>query len=561
MAGCGLVGRGSAGCVASLVCRLSSVVCRLSSLVSRLSLALSFSPAYLAVAGGRYAVGVQLCSLQPASPAPKAQTNCSIAGRWTYRGGGYVYTIVQESAKTFSITSNASSDPWRQAHGEYLAPNSSGVVQPARCLGGMVTGQGGGHWDIDIHFDCAKNQPPSIISHKGRFDAGCNHLTMDDGGFYDRVGTVQDVATSSEDAGCTVAPLVPSAGSRASAASRQNVWSPSAKPGWKQMLKVYETADHSLRFDVTIFTDSTEEVVRVQSNLTALTTLTRCVGGLALLNLTLPHSGPTTLYGSTGGPAGADTALQPWQCSLSDQTALNMSCAHTAGTPFRPHEDLGTTALLATVDSGLDGRSSNFQLAIHSVAIGAEARTQHGIWMAPEYSGLWRADTWRVPGGSRFYWYLPSVLTAMQAGATIQLPAAAFGEWSAQNGTSDWSNAVRKAISQHFTPFANRATMLRPWPKATCPLRPLFSVSLSLCLSVSLFLCLSVSLSLCLSVSLSLCLSILLCVTYIFSGAGTRGWARCRLIRQKTRCTRRWPTPSSCSSSSGPGMLARACSV
>ncbi len=146
---------------------------------------------------------------------------------------------------------------------------------------------------------------------------------------------------------------------------------------------------------------------------------------------------------------------------------MNMSCQHTDGTPFRPHEDLGKTSLIASVDSGLDGRSSNFQLAIHSVAIGAEARTQHGIWMAPEYSGLWRADTWQVPGGSRFYWYLPSVLTAMEANSSIELPAAAFGEWDAQNGTSDWSNAVRKAISEHFTPYANRDTQTRPWPKAT----------------------------------------------------------------------------------------------
>eukprot|EP01047_Picozoa_sp_COSAG01_P102683 COSAG01_NODE_32238_length_584_cov_1.142268_1_plen_40_part_10 len=40
-----------------------------------------------------------------------------------------------------------------------------------------------------------------------------------------------------------------------------------------------------------------------------------------------------------------------------------MTCQHVAGTPFRPHEDLTTTPLIATVDSGIDGRSSNFQLA------------------------------------------------------------------------------------------------------------------------------------------------------------------------------------------------------
>lgn len=87
--------------------------------------------------------------------------------------------------------------------------------------------------------------------------------------------------------------------------------------------------------------------------------------------------------------------------------------------------------------------------------------------MAPEYSGLWRVDTWQLSGsGSRFYWYLPSLLATLHEGQVLELPAAAFGEWSANDGT-DWSNAVRKAISTHFTPFANRLTKERPWPKVT----------------------------------------------------------------------------------------------
>ena len=47
--------------------------------------------------------------------------------------------------------------------------------------------------------------------------------------------------------------------------------------------------------------------------------------------------------------------------------------------------------LMEQVDSGLDGRSSNEQLAIHSVAIGSTADTQRGIWMGPEYSGEYTA--------------------------------------------------------------------------------------------------------------------------------------------------------------------------
>jgi len=91
-----------------------------------------------------------------------------------------------------------------------------------------------------------------------------------------------------EDAGCKVAPLTPVADR-----AIDNVWAPAAKPGWKVMKKSYELADKSLRFDVLISTDPTSSAVRVMSNLTALTTLTSCVGGLAILKLTLPHTEPT----------------------------------------------------------------------------------------------------------------------------------------------------------------------------------------------------------------------------------------------------------------------------
>lgn len=87
--------------------------------------------------------------------------------------------------------------------------------------------------------------------------------------------------------------------------------------------------------------------------------------------------------------------------------------------------------------------------------------------MGPEYSGLWRVDSWQIEGrGTRFYWYLPSLLATMRAGQTIELPAAAWGEWSAEGGETDWSNAVRRAISTHFTPLADRATGQRPVAKA-----------------------------------------------------------------------------------------------
>ena len=70
--------------------------------------------------GGGVPVSVQLCPLQPASQSPKTETNCSIAGNWTYRGGSYVYTIVHQSARTFNISSDATTDPWLHAHGEVI---------------------------------------------------------------------------------------------------------------------------------------------------------------------------------------------------------------------------------------------------------------------------------------------------------------------------------------------------------------------------------------------------------------------------------------------------------
>jgi hypothetical protein len=433
-------------------------------------------------AGSEVPVAVQLCSLQPPmKPQPRPPTNCDIGGKWTYCDAPYVYIFVPSSPGNqrgpFTVNSNKTSDPWHEANGEYLSPNSTAVSSPARCAGGLVPHRAGsGSWDIDIHFNCVKGSQPHIESHKGRFSPDCNSLTMDDGGSYKRVGTHPtmgaDTDTDSnteagwqrEDSGCSVAQLIPVRHDDA----RDDMWVPAAQPGWTQTVKQYMLADRSLQFDVAISTDNAKSVVRVQSNVTALKHLTRCVGGVALLNLTIQHtaSTPTTLYGSTGGPAGASTALQPWQCPLGSR-GKNMTCQHVAGTPFRPHEDLTTTPLIATVDSGIDGRSSNFQLAIHSVAMGSVAAAQHGVWMAPEYSGLWRQDTWQLADATRFYWYLPSLLTSMNEGQTIELPAAAFGEWSANGGASDWSNAVRKVISQHFTPLANRVTKQRPWAKAT----------------------------------------------------------------------------------------------
>jgi|EP01046_Picozoa_sp_COSAG06_P007973 hypothetical protein len=202
-----------------------------------------------------------------------------------------------------------------------------------------------------------------------------------------RVGSVESGASQRvppDPAGCTVVELAPKPGAALS-------WSPAARDGWKQSTMTYQLLRGAAGgavladFDVTLRVDKDSTVVRLNTTITAHETLDSCLGGLAILKLDLPHSSPTLLYGSTGGPAGGATALQPWQCALGAE-AVNGSCQHVDGTPFLPHETLATSKHVAAVDSGLDGRSSNFQLAIHSVAIGVDnASSTTGIWMGPEY--------------------------------------------------------------------------------------------------------------------------------------------------------------------------------
>ena len=410
-------------------------------------------------------------SAQCPDPSPRLSVNgsarCNVADR-----------IVEGSNGTFHFDSPGAGtgDPWKHATGHFL-PRNATTVRPARCLGGMVDPKEGG-FDVEMDFHCLE-PPGKTIVHSGTFDPTCNILAMDDGGAYARFGANDAAAAAApdpeaEDGGCENVLLrkvthpkknekkTPSGSSEAVL-----VWTAGPKAGWRTTHVAYEVMKE-LRLDVDIHVDPSTTVVRMNSTITALRALDRCVGGIALLRLSLNHTEPTVLYGSTGGYTPATTALQPWSCDISTAAASNgnNSCDHVAGTPFRPHEDWQTTPLVASADSGLDGRSSNFQLAIHSVAMGEVASTTHGVWMAPEYSGLWRADTWAVPGGSRFYWSLPSLLFAMTEGQSVPLPTAAFGEWNADGGQVDWSNAVRAAISTHFTPAANRGTGARPTAKA-----------------------------------------------------------------------------------------------
>lgn len=114
--------------------------------------------------------------------------------------------------------------------------------------------------------------------------------------------------------------------------------------------------------------------------------------------------------------------------------------------------------LLVSVDSGDDGRSSNENLPIWSVEVGSSALVGHGtatpaygVWLGPEYSGLWALHGYQAAAasGTSFLISLPSMLFTMRKAEQVVLPRAAFGQWA---GGRDWSNAVRAAITAHFVP-------------------------------------------------------------------------------------------------------------
>ena len=110
---------------------------------------------------------------------------------------------------------------------------------------------------------------------------------------------------------------------------------------------------------------------------------------------------------------------------------------------------------------------------------GTNASRAHGVWMGPEYSGIWRMDAyWNAGaadgggggngvvggggGGTTFYWSLPSFLFTMSQSESVQLPWASFGQWDAQGGASDWANAVRLAIATHYTQPVSGAVPVKP---------------------------------------------------------------------------------------------------
>ena len=476
--------------------------------------------------------------------------HCHCAVRVSRHGAATTYTFRESANGTLAVTSTYPHDPWIHASGAVF------THVPARCPGGLVDA------DLRLYYNWTKVTPPQVVTHGGRFGATCSTITMDNGAVYTRARAkplgsgasttdTPPAAGVAAAAGCAVAELT----FRPSPVA----WQPSLRAGWRTLTVGYNlramdraedaahdagvndanhadaagaatahqhgkkpTADTAAHLRVRVDVDARNTTVRVTTDITALVDLPFCLGGVAVLNLTVPNPRPhpqlhplqdrtpsgtlagdahltsyptAVLHGSSGGSAddGSDVALQPWVCPLhptsaninsagsgssrtrggssNDTPGPAVACNVVAGTPFRSHED--PALRVASVDSGLDGRSSNFQLPIHSVELGhGNASAAAGVWMAPEYSGIWRMDAYTIRSaqpatlqvgtgqqnppmlGTRFYYSLPSLLFTLAQSESVQLPTASFGVWDAAGGASDWANAVRSAIATYVCLFA-----------------------------------------------------------------------------------------------------------
>ena len=423
-------------------------------------------------------VALQTCLLVPASTVPVKQ-KCNATGSWHYSlyRNKTAYPFAEDGIGRLRVTSSYPGDPWTHASGVVRVGGGGGTVDvPPTCAGGMVPPPQNKNPDVTIHFNCTKGAIPTIIAHTGMFSADCNTISMDDGGAYLRVVDAAVPIEADPAPTCAVAPL------KFNAAPVE--WRPGSRSGWRQFTVGYDLVGSGtdkgttlVHVAVTLDVDPANTTVRISSKLSALADLPFCLGGLAVLKLAVPDSGAATiLHGSSGGPAGAGTALQPWRCELGSGTTAGsldgQHCQATAGTPARAFETPSST--VAEVDSGLDGRSSNFQLPIHSIELGggANASESHGVWMAPEYSGIWRMDAYYSPDGeddtgagsrNTFYWSLPSFLFTMAKSESVQLPWASFGQWDAEGGATDWANAVRLAMATHYTQNVSGARV-KPLP-------------------------------------------------------------------------------------------------
>jgi hypothetical protein len=317
-------------------------------------------------------VAIKMCSKQPASSRFEGQ-RCNATGVWNFSewSDPYSYPFSEDSEGNLHVTSAWTSDPWLVASGTVQIGRMDRT--PARCAGGLVPVPPGAGVDsqratpdVTIHFNCSKGKRPSIVTHTGSFSADCNTLTMDDGGQYRRTGVAEQVPSArqqhtqnNEGSNCSLAPLTFTGQRKLSSSSAEATYILHSN-GSGTVLQVNVTTS-------SLPTTATGSGVwRVQATLTSMQNLTFCVGGISILNRSISHASEETviLHGSSGGPAGAAGALQPWTCrvrggSASENCTILDDPGAPGETPFEPHEP---TQPIASIGSGVSGRSSNFQL-------------------------------------------------------------------------------------------------------------------------------------------------------------------------------------------------------
>ena len=405
---------------------------------------------------------------------------CNVTGIWRYNwGGDHNYTIAEQRNGSFIVTSTNPHDPWIRGIGQVdLTPRKP---RPAKqyCSGpGWIHPAQGTDVTI-VYKESEKNPNRKDATRTGNFSPDCNVMHMSDGSVITRFRSTSTTkvvkaepdhnATGAVNMamgtdGCKAAKLRYRGMGKAGASALQ--------PGWSQQNVTYgmpapsagAAGDDILLVRVTFDIDPTNSTIRLYATLSALADLPFCLGGVSILNVSVAHAQywdqqPASILGLTGGYADRDqnNALQPWTCSLNDPRKANRSCdLSQSRVPQYQYYD-GADPVVS-VDSGPDGRSSNTWLPIWSVAVGSTA----GVWMGPEYSGIWALNAYKVEGtGTQFLISLPSLLFTMLQGEDIELPRAALGHWSqTQTGGGggplgsggDWSNAVRSAITTHFTP-------------------------------------------------------------------------------------------------------------
>ena len=195
----------------------------------------------------------------------------------------------------FLVSSVKPSDPWIHGDGQVnLSPRRQPTPSLPYCAGpGSVSPRHAGSPDVTIVYKESEKDPKRAdATRTGYFSPDCDVMTMSDGSMITRAGSVAPRALPSSLAasdGCVAATLR-YRGTGAAAGS-------DLRPGWWQRNVTYgvpppnATAQQGdvLLVKVTLDVDPRNSSVRMRATLSALADLPFCLGGVSLLNLTVPH--------------------------------------------------------------------------------------------------------------------------------------------------------------------------------------------------------------------------------------------------------------------------------